>query len=166
MGFLNRTSLLLFTLISICCISACDSSKDVNSASDIAATAKTTASQAITISDPRIRATAPGQKVSGAFMQLSNASDTPFALTSASFDAAAAVEIHETSMDGKMMRMMQVEQIEVPAGGTVELVPGGYHIMLMGLAKELKAGTSESLTLSFSDDSEMTIQALVSDLNN
>ena len=98
-------------------------------------------------------------------MTLSNASAIPHALTSVSFNAAGMVEIHETSMNGEMMRMRQVSQIDIPANGSVELKPGSYHIMLMGLKKELSAGTTETLTLTFSDKSSMTVEALVGDLS-
>lgn len=158
MGFFTRISLVLVSLSVMINLSACDNSTNMDKQTN-------TAAQAISISQPQIRATAPGQKVSGAFMRLSNASSTPFALTAASFEASETVEIHETSMDGKMMRMMQVEQIDIPANGSVELKPGSYHIMLMGLSRQMKAGTTESITLMFSDNSQATIQASVGDLN-
>ena len=124
----------------------------------------TTAAELITVSQPRIRATAPGQTVSGAFMTLVNNSATAYALTSVSFSGASVVEIHETSMNDDMMRMRKVSQIDIPANGSAELKPGGYHIMLIGLEKELKADTTETLTLTFSDDSQKTVEALVGTL--
>ena len=68
-------------------------------------------------------------------------------------------------MNGEMMRMRQVSQIDIPANGSVELKPGSYHIMLMGLKKALSTGTTETLTLTFSDKSSMTVEALVGDLS-
>lgn len=164
MGIFTRTftpAILLTATIGITTIGlgACDNNTDV-------ANRSATAADVITISRPRIRATAPGQKVSGAFLTLTNASSTPYALTSASFGAAGMVEIHETSMNGKMMRMMQVEQVDIPANSSVELKPGSYHIMLMGLEKELVAGTTEPLTLTFSDSSRINVEASVGDLND
>jgi len=125
----------------------------------------TTAAVHITVNQPRIRATAPGQTVSGAFMTLVNNSATAYALSSVDFGGASAVEIHETTMDGDMMRMRQVSQIDIPANGSAELKPGSYHIMLIGLKKVLKAGTTETLTLTFSDDSQKTVEALVGTLS-
>jgi len=119
----------------------------------------------ITVSEPRIRATAPGQTVSGAFMTLVNNSETPYALTSVSFSGASTAEIHETSMNEGMMRMRKVSQVEIPANGSAELKPGSYHIMLIGLEREMKAGTSETLTLTFSDDSQKSVEALVGTLS-
>ena len=98
-------------------------------------------------------------------MTLANASSTPYALTSVSFNAAGMVELHETSMNGKMMQMRRISQIDIPANGSVELKPGSYHVMLMGLDKGLTAGTTETLTLTFSDNSQKTVEASVSDLS-
>ena len=161
MGIFTRTICFLTTFAALSILTACDNSASTGNASPNTVTA----ADVITVTEPRIRATAPGQKVSGAFLSLTNGSATPYALVSARFSAADAVEIHETSMNGKMMRMMQVEQIDIPANGVVELKPGSYHIMLMGLNKALKAGTTETLTLMFSDDSQVTVQASVGDVN-
>jgi len=125
----------------------------------------TTAAGLITVNQPRIRATAPGQTVSGAFMTLVNNSETAYALTSVSFSGASVVEIHETSMNEDMMRMRRVSHVDIPAHGSAELKPGSYHIMLIGLEKELKAGTTETLTLTFSDESQKTVEALVGTLS-
>ena len=98
-------------------------------------------------------------------MTLANASSTPYALTSVSFNAAGMIELHETSMNGKMMQMRRISQIDIPANGSVELKPGSYHVMLMGLDKGLTAGTTESLTLTFSDNSQKTVEVSVGDLS-
>ncbi|MGB7450749.1 MAG: copper chaperone PCu(A)C [Lysobacterales bacterium] len=146
---------------------ACDNNTETANASKQPATAivSGTAAELITVSQPRIRATAPGQTVSGAFMTLVNNSATAYALTSVSFSGASVVEIHETSMNEDMMRMRKVSQIDIPANGTANLKPGSYHIMLIGLEKELKTGTTETLTLTFSDDSQKTVEALVGTLS-
>lgn len=156
-------------------LSACNSSTESTAPENTTTNAEATApaanpaptsnaAEAIVVRNARIRATAPGQMVSGAFMMLVNTSPTPYALTSASFDSATMVELHETSMQGDMMQMQQVKQIEIPANSSAELKPGGYHIMLMGLKKELTAGTTETLTLTFSDNTQKTVQASVSDI--
>ena len=157
-------AILLTTTIGLC---ACDNSMETADNSNLPTTAiaSTNAADLITIVEPRIRATAPGQTVSGAFMTLVNDSETAYALTSVSFSGASVVEIHETSMDDGMMRMRKVSQIDIPANGSAELKPGSFHIMLIGLEKEMKAGTAETLTLTFSDDSQKTIEALVGTLS-
>lgn len=119
----------------------------------------------ITVSKAWIRPTAPGQTVSGAFMTLVNNSTTAYTLTSVGFSGASAVEIHETSMHEGRMRMRKLSHIEIPANGSVLLKPGSYHIMLIGLEKEMKAGTSETLTLKFSDASQIEVEALVGTLS-
>jgi len=142
---------------------ACNNSTETaeKSKPPVTAIVATNAAGLITVSKPWIRATAPGQTVSGAFMTLGNNSGTAYALTSVSFSGASVVEIHETSMDEGMMRMRKVNQVDIPANGSAELKPGSYHIMLIGLEREMKAGTTETLTLTFSDDSQKTVEALV-----
>jgi len=146
---------------------ACDNSTGTagNSKPPTTAVVSANAAELITVSEPRIRATAPGQTVSGAFMTLVNNSETAYALTSVSFSGASVVEIHETSMNDGMMRMRKVSHIDIPANGSAELKPGSYHIMLIGLEKEMRAGTAETLTLIFSDDSQKTIEAQVGALS-
>lgn len=142
---------------------ACDSGTETAKTSAPPTTAKSANNAAglITVNNPWIRATAPGQTVSGAFMTLENHSATAFTLTAVSFSGANTVEIHETSMADGIMRMRKVSQIEIPANGPAELQPGSYHIMLIGLEREMKAGTTETLTLTLSDGSQKTVQALV-----
>lgn len=125
----------------------------------------TNAAGSITVNKPRIRATAPGQTVSGAFMMLVNNSATAYTLTSVSYSGASTVEIHETSMHEGRMRMRKVSHVDIPANGYAELKPGSYHIMLIGLEKAMTAGTSEPLTLTFSDGSQKSIEALVGTLS-
>ena len=146
---------------------ACDSStetttdKQPSAATEVAANA----AESISVNRPRIRATAPGQTVTGAFMTLVNNSATASALTSVSYDGASTVEIHETSMNEGRMRMQKVSQIDIPANGSAELKPGSYHVMLIGLEKDMQAGTVENLTLTFSDGSQKTVEALVDTLS-
>jgi len=99
----------------------------------------------LSVTDAWARATMPGQKVSGAYMQLQ--SDADARLVSASSPAVPRVEVHEMKMDGDVMRMREVKSIELPKGKTVSLEPGGYHIMLMNLTKPIAAGEVIPLTL-------------------
>lgn len=67
-----------------------------------------------------------------------------------------------TTMPGTgMMKMQKVDKIEIPAGETVKLEPGGYHIMLMGLAGELTEGSKITITLTFAEAGEKTVEAEV-----
>lgn len=102
------------------------------------------------------RATVPGQPAGGAFLTLRNrgAADR---LVGARSAAAERVELHSMSMDGDVMRMRQIDAIDLPAGASVALAPGGLHLMLMGLKQPLKAGASVPLTLRFEKAGEVAV---------
>ena len=96
------------------------------------------------------RATPPGGKVGGVFVTLINTGDAADRLVSASSGVAERVELHTHIKDGDVMRMREVEGgIPLPPGETVKLQPGGFHVMLLGLAQGLTAGSSVPLTLTF-----------------
>lgn len=99
----------------------------------------------ISVTNAWARATVPGQQVSGAYMQIQ--SDADARLVGASSTAVPRVEVHEMKMDGDVMRMRQVQSIDLPKGKTVSLEPGGFHIMLMNLPKPIAAGDVIPLTL-------------------
>jgi periplasmic copper chaperone A len=94
--------------------------------------------QVVEVKDPWARATAPGQKAGGVFMQLKSPGGG--ALVAAESPAASIVEIHEMAMEGNVMKMRAVPRLDLPAGQTVELKPGGYHVMLIDLKAPLKKG--------------------------
>ena len=97
-------------------------------------------------SDAWVRATAPSQKATGLFLQLTSKTDAH--LVSASSPLASVVEIHEMAMDGHVMRMRALPQgLPLPAGKAVPLAPGGHHIMLMDLKQPLKAGDKVPFSL-------------------
>jgi len=98
-----------------------------------------------TVKDPWVRGTVANQKATGMFAQLVSAGGGK--LVGVSSPVAGIVEIHEMAMDGNVMKMRAVPGLDLPAGKTVELKPGGYHVMLMDLKKELKAGDTVPLTL-------------------
>jgi len=99
----------------------------------------------VQVKEPWVRATVPHQTATGAFMQLQSAQDAR--LVEARSPVAGAVELHEMKMDKDVMRMRPVKSIDIPAGKGAELKPGGYHVMLMGLKKQVKEGESVPLTL-------------------
>lgn len=111
-----------------------------------------------TVKDPWVRGTVPTQKASGAFMHITSAAGGK--LVSASSPVAGVVEIHEMAMEGNVMKMRAVGALELPAGKTVELKPGGYHVMLMELKGPLKAGDTVPITLVFegADKSRQTVE--------
>ena len=80
-------------------------------------------------------------------------------LTGAATDAAAAVEIHETTMENDVMSMHPVDGIDIAAGESVSLAPGGLHIMLIGLQRNLIAGEKLDLTLTFEKAGQVSVEA-------
>lgn len=89
----------------------------------------------------------PGQTNSAAFMTLVNTGARPLALVAAACDCSDRAELHAHRHQDGMMRMEKVDRLEVPAGGQVELKPGGYHLMLLGLKRPLRAGEQVNVTL-------------------
>jgi len=104
------------------------------------------------------RATVQGQTTAGAYMQLTSSERA--SLVGAESPAAASVEIHEMKMEGKVMRMRALSRLELLPGKTVELKPGGYHIMLLELKRPLKKGeiVPIRLKLEMKDKSVRTIE--------
>ena len=86
------------------------------------------------------------------------------ALVSASTDVAEVVEIHESIMEDDVMKMRPVEKIDVPAGGSAMLEPGGLHVMLINLQQQLEPGSKISLTLNFEKSGPMTIEAEIREM--
>jgi copper(I)-binding protein len=99
----------------------------------------------VSVAGAWVRGTVPGQTSSGAFMELKSAGGA--VLVGADSPAAGVAEIHEMKMDGNVMRMRAVPRIELPAGKSVELKPGGYHLMLLQLKRQLKAGDTVPIRL-------------------
>jgi len=115
----------------------------------LAAAFTLTAHAEVVVKDAWIRGIAPGQRATGAFMQLASPADAR--LVAVATPAAKVAEIHTMSMDNGVMKMRAVDAIALPAGKPVELKPGGYHLMLMDLAQPLPDGATVLLTLTFSD---------------
>ena len=107
------------------------------------------AADAVSVSKPWVRATVAGQSVAGAYMDIT-AKDAA-ALVGAASPVAARAEMHTMTMDGGVMRMRPLAKLELPAGKTVNLKPGGFHVMLIDIRRELKAGDRVPLTLTVQD---------------
>lgn len=97
------------------------------------------------------------------YLMIKNQGNEADALVGASTNVSEAVEIHEMIMEGDVMKMRPVEgqRLEIPAGGQVELKPGGLHIMLLGLNQKLDVGDQIELKLRFEKSGEQTIKAEV-----
>ncbi|MDY3672380.1 MAG: copper chaperone PCu(A)C [Campylobacter sp.] len=110
------------------------------------------------------RASIPNVPNSAAFFVIKNNSDKDIAITSANSDITEKNELHTHIKENKMMKMMKIEKLVVPAKSSLELKSGSDHVMLMGLKKELKAGDEINLELSFSDGDKKSIKVPVKDL--
>ena len=103
----------------------------------------------VAVTEAWVRGTVPGQRATGAFMQLASRADA--ALVAVSSPSAKAAEIHTMALEGGVMKMRAIDSLALPAGKTVELKPGGYHLMLLDLAQPLKEGETVSMVLTFAD---------------
>jgi periplasmic copper chaperone A len=99
----------------------------------------------VAVKDPWVRATVPAQKATGAFMQITSTQDAR--LVEAKSPVAGVVEVHEMVMEKDVMKMRAIKGLDLPAGKTVELKPGGYHVMLMELKEQMKEGATVPVTL-------------------
>jgi copper(I)-binding protein len=115
----------------------------------------------ISVSDAYVRATAPGQANSAAYLKLHNGSMQAYSVVGAEGHAAKAVELHTHVKEGDMMKMRRIDKIDVPAHGEVVLQPGGHHVMLIGLKQAANEGDSVHFSLVFNDGSKKMINAPV-----
>ena len=99
----------------------------------------------VTVVDPWVRATVPQQKATGAFMKISSTEEAR--LVDVSTPLAGRAEIHEMAMQGDSMKMRAISALPLPAGATVELKPGDYHMMLFDLVAQAKEGDTVRLSL-------------------
>ncbi len=121
-------------------------------ASLLAVTASAWAQTTVKVEDAWVRGTVATQKASGAFMRLTPSANAR--LVAAESPVAGVVEIHEMAMNNDVMTMRQIPGVDLAAGRTMELKPGGYHVMLMDLKQQLKGGESVPITLVFEDEAK------------
>lgn len=113
---------------------------------------------ALKITDPFVRATLPNQPVAGGFVTVTNTGDSDDVLVGASSEVAGRVEVHEMAMADGVMKMRALDDgLPLPAGETVTLAPGGYHIMFMDLVGPLTDGQTATVTLTFRDAGDVTL---------
>ena len=154
MHSLRRTRLTL-VVASVALLAACSSAAAPPSA-------------AVSVTDAWARSSSAMASAAAAYATITNAGPTADALVGASSPAAAAVEVHETVAMGSpaasgsgMMGMRPVARVEIPAGGSLQLKPGSYHVMLIGLAHDLAVGDTIDLTLTFEKAGQITVKAQV-----
>ena len=115
----------------------------------LAITTAAWAQTVVKVEDAWVRGTVATQKATGAFMRLTPSANAR--LVAAESPVAGVVEIHEMAMEKDVMKMRQVPGLDLAAGRTMELKPGGYHVMLMDLKQPLKGGENVPITLVFED---------------
>ncbi len=103
----------------------------------------------------------PGQSMTAAYMTISNEGDVEEELVSVESKVAENLELHEMVKQGEMMRMRRVDSILIGHGEEVALEPGGLHIMLIGLTREVKEGDTVELNLIFESGANLTVSAPV-----
>ena len=116
------------------------------------------------IETPYTRSTVPGQKAAGGFMKISNAGSTDQLISASS--PAGIMDLHTMVMDGNVMKMREVKTIEVPANGSVELKPGGLHLMFFDIKSPFNAGETVTVKLKFQKAGEIEIKLPVRDISS
>lgn len=115
----------------------------------LALTTAAWAQTAVKVEGAWVRGTVASQKATGAFMRLTPSANAR--LVAVQSPVAGVVEIHEMAMEKDIMRMRPISGLDLAAGRTLELKPGGYHVMLMDLKQPLKGGDQVPITLVFED---------------
>ena len=115
----------------------------------------------VAVADAYVRQPPPAARTGAAFFTLKNAGKTEVRLVAAENPASNITELHNHINEGGVMKMRQVKDIPVPAGGQAKLEPGGLHVMLIDLKQPLKAGDTVPLTLRFDDGGKQLVNVPV-----
>jgi copper(I)-binding protein len=118
-------------------------------------------SSAIAVQQPWARATPGGAKTGVVYMTIVNSGGADDQLVAASTPIAVEAQLHQTSMDNGVIKMRPIAALDLKAGATVKLAPGGYHLMLDNLKQPLKDGDSFPLTLTFAKSGKQDVQVTV-----
>ena len=119
----------------------------------------------VTVKNAWVRQNIPPQKMTAAYLFIHN-EGTATALVAASTPAAEVAEVHVMTTDGNIMRMKKIDRLPIPEDGSATLQPGGNHLMLIGLRRDLAPGDSLSLSLTFANGQVQTLQAPVVSFRN
>ncbi len=115
----------------------------------------------VDVSNATVRLPLPGKTLSAAYLSMKNQSAQPVALLAVRSPWFESIELHQHAMVDGMMRMQQIDNIEVPAGETVHLQPGGLHLMLFGPKQSLSLEHQVPLELQWSDGTIQLLKATV-----
>ncbi|MDH5680012.1 MAG: copper chaperone PCu(A)C [Spirochaetota bacterium] len=157
----KKILLSIMALAIMTAVMACDSKNKASGAqkkpSGPPAEKKAETLKPLMIVKPWIRLRPPGMKVTGGFVKLENPNNSPVKLISAESDICEATELHEMIHEKNVMKMKKVDSIEVPANGTMDLKPGGYHLMFINLKKPLKADQKVTVKFSYEKGLSQTV---------
>ena len=117
------------------------------------------ASAPLVVSDAYFRLMPPGRSMTAAYMTLQNNSGQPQVLTALRSSSAASVELHQHAHINGMMRMRQVDQLNIADGAAVLLEPGGYHLMIFGLQAGLSLGDTIAIELQLESGKSVMVNA-------
>jgi copper(I)-binding protein len=126
-----------------------------------AAQSASAAGSVIQVQDPWIREAPPGMPMLAAFMVIHNSGDRPVAVTAVHSPQFGRIEMHRTVVSNGVARMLAQPRLVIPAGGSLTLKPGGYHLMLFGAKSRLTAGQHAQLTLELDHGAPVTVTAEV-----
>ena len=116
----------------------------------------------LSIEDPAIRATVPNAKVAGGFMIIKNTGNQADRLITGSAGFAGKVEFHEMAISDGIMRMRKLSNgLEIPAGGSVHLKPGSFHVMFMKLGEQMKEGEKRIAVVEFKKAGKVEVEFIV-----
>ena len=157
----TRKAFAMAAVAAVFTLGAC-SDDDKSETTTTAAETTTTAVADVTITNAWARTSPASAMMGAAYFDITSPVDD--ALTGVSVDMSVAMmaQIHETTMkDDGTMGMQEVDEIALPAGETVSLKPGGYHVMLMNLKAPLETGSTVTLTLELKSGATVTVDAEV-----
>lgn len=109
------------------------------------------ANAAIDVNDVYARATPPNATTSAVFGTIENTGNELRTIVSATSQASSVVELHDVIKDGDVMKMRQIQSIEIPANGKAILKPGSLHIMLLDVNQPMKEGETINVELNFAN---------------
>ncbi|WP_257265507.1 copper chaperone PCu(A)C [Endozoicomonas sp. ONNA2] len=119
--------------------------------------------QSVQLLNASARATRPGMSSSAAYMTIRNGTHEAVQIRSLSSPVARKTELHTTEMNNGMMKMRRVDNLTIKPGDTLELKPGGYHVMLMGLDKPIARNSEVPVTITFSNGDQKSVVAHATD---
>lgn len=167
MNVRRSTAAIATALIAVLAAGGCASDETPEASSGSAsasADSGTESDAAITAADGWVKAVKADMKMTGVFVTLTNTTDEDVTIVSATTDMSDKAELHEmVSKDGQMVMQETEDGLTVPANGTLELKPGGFHIMVMMLSEDVVAGDKHTVTLELEDGSTVEFDAIAKD---